>query len=101
MLLHLLKKMKQALIPKRETLSVDGKMSYAEGNRAWNIIRLKQNILIEFPQLKLRREKFSYKMVMYRTYEELKKAIEEMEKNGEQIPILFSLYKEVEGKEKA
>ena len=101
MLLHLLKKMKQALIPKRETLSVDGKMSYAEENRAWNIIRLKQNILIEFPQLKLRREKFSYKMVMYRTYEELKKAIEEMEKNGEQIPILFSLYKEVEGKEKA
>ena len=40
-------------------------------------------------------------MVMYRSYEELKKAIEEMEENGEPIPILFSLYEELkEGKEK-
>lgn len=35
-------------------------------------------------------------MVMYRTYEELKKAIEKMEENGEPIPILFSLYEEIE-----
>lgn len=64
-------------------------------NRAWNIIRLKQNILVDFPQLKQRREKFVYKMIMYRKYNELKKAIEEMEKNGKPIPILFGMYREV------
>lgn len=92
--------MKKTIRPKREKLEVEGRLSYAEGNRAWNIIRLKQNILLEFPQLKQRREKFGYKMVMYRSYDELKKAIEEMEKNGEPIPILFGFYREVDEKEK-
>jgi hypothetical protein len=54
-----------------------------------NIIRLKHDILKEFPQLKERRDKFDYSMVMHRTFEDLKKAIKEMEMNEEVIPIFL------------
>jgi len=64
-------------------------MSYSEGRRAWNLIRLKHDLLKEFPQLKERREKFGYKMVMHRSFEDLKKAIEKMEKKGNLPLVLF------------
>jgi len=77
------------LKPQHETLKIEGRISYSEGRRAWNLLRLKDDLLKEFPQLKERREKFSYKMVMHRTFEELKKAIEKMEKEGNLPLVLF------------
>jgi len=65
------------LRPKQETLNISGNLSYSEGNRAWNVIRLKQDILKEFPQLKERREKFDYNMIMHHSFKDLKKAIAE------------------------
>jgi len=47
------------------------------------------DLLKEFPQLKERREKFIYKMIMHRSFEDLKKAISEMEKQGDMPLILF------------
>lgn len=79
----------QIIKPKHETLEITGKMSYGEGNRAWNVIRLKQNILREFPQLKERRKKFAYKMIMHRSFKELKEEIEKMEKKNKVIPIFL------------
>ena len=74
--------------PKHETLELEGELSYSEGLRAWNLIRLKKDILREFPQLKERREKFAYKMIMHRTFEDLKKSLKELE-NQKVIPIFL------------
>jgi len=84
--------MAEILKPKHETLNIAGGISYSEGRRAWNLIRLKHDLLKEFPQLKEKREKFSYKMVMHRSFEDLKKAIEEMNKN-DAVPIFLFLCK--------
>jgi len=81
------------LKPMHETLKIIGELSYGESQRAWNLIRLKQDLLKEFPQLKQRREDFSYQMIMHRTYEDLKKAIKDMEKSEAPIPIFLFLCK--------
>jgi len=81
------------LSPKQETLNIIGEMSYSEGRRAWNLIRFKQNLLNEFPQLKQRRENFAYQMIMHRNYADMRKAITEMEKKGLPIPIFLFLCK--------
>ncbi len=76
------------LKPKHETLELQGKISYSEGHRAWNLLRLKHDLLKEFPQLKQRREKFGYKMVMHRSLEDLKKAISQLKKE-DAVPIFL------------
>ena len=81
--------MKEVLRPKQETFEIEGKLSYGEGNRAWNTIWLKRDLLKEFPQLKERRKKFNYKMVMHRSFKELKRDINKMDKEGEVIPLLL------------
>lgn len=87
----------KTLLPLKETAEFSGKLSYAEGSRAWHVIRLKKDILREFPQLKRRDKEFGYKIVIYRKYEELKKAIEEMEIQCKPIPMsLLILYLLVE-----
>ena len=77
------------LVPKLETLEVIGKLFYNEGSQAWNIIRLKKDLLFQFPQLKEKRSNFSYKMIMPSSLNELKKKVKEIEKNSESIPILL------------
>jgi hypothetical protein len=79
------------LKPKHETLEIEGKLSYTEGHRAWNVIRLKNELLQEFPQLKERRKKFGYKLVMHRSFKDLRKEIKSMENRGEAVPILMLL----------
>lgn len=82
------------LRPKHETIFINGVMSYGESQRAWNTIKLKHEILKEFTQLYERRMKFRYKIVMHRSYEDLKKAVKELEKKGEVIPILMWFYQQ-------
>ena len=83
--------MENILRPKHDTLKLCGNLSYGEGNRAWNVLRFKKNILQEFPQLKERQKKFGYKMVMHRSFKELKEAINKMEKESDVIPIFLFL----------
>ena len=79
----------------RSYIDVDGKILYSEGNQAWNTIKLKKEVLNEFYQLKDKMLKlFSYKMVYYRKYEELEKAIRELKKNNQALPVLVWLYKD-------
>ena len=82
------------LRPKHETIFINGVMSYGESQRAWNTIKLKHDILKEFTQLYERRMKFRYKIVMYRSYEDLKKAVKGLEKKAEVIPILMWFYQQ-------
>jgi len=85
------------LFPRHETLNILGEMSYGESQKAWNLIRLKHDILKEFPQLKQRREDFAYKMIMHRNYKDLKRAITRLEKENLPIPIfLFLCKKDIE-----
>jgi viroplasmin and RNaseH domain-containing protein len=82
------------LAPKRETLEIEGKLFYSEGSQAWNIIRLKKDLLYNFPQLKEKRSNFSYKMIMPHSLEELKSMIKNLESNSPNIPILLFFCKE-------
>jgi uncharacterized protein Yka (UPF0111/DUF47 family) len=84
--------MEKLLRPIHETLRVKGELSYSEGNQAWNVIRLKKDLLKEFPQLKEKRKKFSYKIIMHRSFRELKKEINDLEKEGDAIPIFLFFY---------
>jgi hypothetical protein len=81
----------------RDVINVEGKLIYCERDQAWNLLRLKKEVLNEFYQLKEMRSKFSYHMVYYRTYEELEKAVKELKKKGElALPFLVFLYKDEE-----
>jgi len=83
---------KRTLIP-RTIIDVEGKLAYNEGFQAWNTIRLKKELFNEFPELKEKRSKFSYKMIYFRTYEELEKVIKKLKKS-EIMPVLMWLFKE-------
>ena len=89
----------QILRPRHDTLDIDGVISYGESQRVWNTIKLKNNLLTEFPQLFERRKKFGYRMVMHRSYKDLKKAIKTMEANEDVIPILLFFYKREDSNE--
>lgn len=78
----------------RNCIDINGKILYSEGDQAWNLIRLKKDVLNEFYQLKERRLKFSYQMIYYRVYEDLEKAIKELKKQNKALPVLLWLYQE-------
>ena len=83
---------KRTLIP-RKIINIDGKIAYGEGFQSWNLIRLKKEIINEFPQLKEKRSSFSYKLIFHRTFEELLKEIKKL-KNENVMPMLLWLCKE-------
>ncbi len=78
----------------RKIINVKGKIHYNESKQAWNTIKLKTEFLKEFQQLKEKRSKFSYELMFCRTVEELNKALKELSKKGEIMPMLMFLYKE-------
>ena len=84
----------QILQPTRTALKVKGKLAYREFEQAWNIIRLKKELLNEFPILKEKRSTFSYQMVVYRTYDELDKVVRKMKREKLPLPIFLFLEKE-------
>ncbi len=84
------------LSPTRETLKVNGRLFYNEGSRSWSIIRLKKEILHEFPQLKEKRSKFGYMIAIYRSFDDLKKNIMEFEKKEKIVPMLLTFRREEE-----
>jgi hypothetical protein len=88
-----LKKNSKILSPIKETLKLDGRLSYGESSRAWNIIRFKEQLLREFPQLKKRKEKFGYKLLMHRNYADLLKEVQKLKSEKEVIPLLLFLCK--------
>lgn len=84
--------MKKPLTP-RNFIDIYGKVIYSEGDQAWNLIRLKKEILNEFHQLKEKSSKFSYKIKYFRIYEEFQEEVKKIKK-GEVLPMLVWFYKE-------
>jgi len=70
----------KALIP-RKVIEIEGKVHYSESFQAWNTLMLKKELFSEFPQLKEKRSKFSYKLAYCRDSKELEKEISS-KKNG-------------------
>ena len=70
---------KKLLIP-RKIINVKRKIHYNESKQAWSNIKLKRELINEFPQLKEKRANFSYELMFCRTLEDLDKALKEMSK---------------------
>jgi len=87
---------KKTLMP-RSVIDSKGSMYYDDKSRAWGIIRLRSELLNEFPQLKERTSKFSYQIEYYRTLEEFEKLIKKLKKEkAEFLPVLMWMFKEKE-----
>lgn len=82
------------LSPLHENLEVKGKLSYSEGDQAWTTLRLKKDILKKFPYLKDKQGSFVYCMKVYTSHKDLKKEVEQMEKDSGMIPMIFMIGKE-------
>ena len=86
--------MEQKPLTPRKIINVKGKIHYNESRQAWSNIKLKRELINEFPQLKEKRGNFSYELMFCRTSEDLDRALKELSKNGEVMPMLMLLYKE-------
>ncbi|MFH1710708.1 MAG: hypothetical protein ABH840_00180 [Nanoarchaeota archaeon] len=76
-------------------LSTSRKVAYSESFQSWNTLKLKKELFSEFPQLKEKRSKLSYKLIYHRDPKELEKTIKEMIKGGREIrQMLMFLYKD-------
>ena len=84
---------KQTLTPIK-IIESEGNLSYSESNQAWGTIRLKSEIINEFKQLKEKRTKFNYRLMLYRNYEDFEKILKQIIKNKEVIPVLVWFEKE-------
>lgn len=90
------KALSEFIIP-RTIIRTKGKMYYKEDNQAWCMLRLRKEILDEFSQLKEKYSKFSYDAIYCRTYEELEKALKELKKTGQPLPLLVWLMRDMKG----
>jgi len=80
----------------RKIINVKGKIYYNESKQAWSNIKLKRELINEFPQLKEKRSAFSYEILLCKSQEEIEKTINKFIKKGEAVPLLLWLYKDVE-----
>ena len=83
----------QTLRPQKETLEINGKLSYRESLRAWNTIRFKKELIAEFPALKDRTARFGYTLVLHRDFASLEQAIRKLKRENGAIPILLNIQK--------
>ena len=70
------------LKPRKDPIETEGKMVYCEGQRAWSFLRIKGEILSEFPQLRERREKLGYKLLFCRDINELENQFKKIKEIG-------------------
>ncbi len=87
------KKEESFLSPLRELIEISGPMTYNESAQAWNIIRLRKDILHEFPELKDKQASFTYRLTIPRTSKAMKRHFEEATKSEEILPIFLSFAK--------
>ncbi len=92
--MNLSKQNQKILKPTEDPLEMGGKMSYAESQRAWGTIRLKSEIFKEFKQLKRRKDKFGYRLMFCRKFDQLEKELQTIEKEIGVTPLLVWFVKE-------
>jgi hypothetical protein len=79
----------------RKVIESEGKIHYSESFQAWNTLKIKKELFSEFPQLKEKRSKFSYKLVYFRDCKEFEKEIKKKINEGlEVMPLLLTIFKE-------
>ena len=84
----------EGLIP-RIKVDSEGKIAYSESSQAWNVLKFKKDLVSEFPQLKEKRSKFSYRLVYHRDSKEFEKATKKLVKEGKSVmPLMLWLYKD-------
>lgn len=81
------------LLEPRKVIDIDGNIAYSEGFQAWNTIMLKKEIFAEFPELKEKRSKFSYRIALSRDFESFMDIAKDIQKE-KVMPILMWIYKE-------
>ncbi len=74
--------------------AIQGKLCYNESVRAWNVLRLKKELLEEFTDLKDKTTRFTYEMLLFYDYERLQKHLDSLKEQGEAPPLLFWFKKE-------
>ena len=77
------------LTPVEKRKTIRGKLAYNESVRAYNIIRLKKDILDYFTQLRQKGNSFSYEMQVNHHYDVLEEAIKEARKQGKAPPLML------------
>jgi hypothetical protein len=82
------------LKPTKDPLEMEGKMSYTESQRAWGTLRLKSEIFKEFKQLKKRQDRFGYRLMFCKKFDQLKEEIEKIEKGIGVPPLLIWFVRE-------
>ena len=80
------------LSPNRQNVKISGKLNYNEGSQSWNLIRLKKEVLHEFPQLREKSASFGYTMIISKSKEGFEELIQK-EKDG--FPILLFLSRNI------
>lgn len=76
-----------------DMIEVKGPMTYNESAQAWNIIRLRKEVLHEFPDLKDKRTTFGYKLVIPRNAEAIKKLTVKSLESPNVLPIFLTFSK--------
>ena len=79
------------LIPTDKQKTITGKLAYNESVRAWNIIRLKKDILDYYTQLRQKNSTFSYEMQVSYHYDIIEKLIKKAKKEGRAPPLMLWL----------
>ena len=79
----------------RTKVESEGRIYYSESSQAWNVLKFKKELFLEFPQLKEKRSKFSYKIVCHRNPKEFEKEVAKIVGEGGNImPLMLWLYKD-------
>jgi hypothetical protein len=81
-------------LAQRTKVESEGKIGYSESSQAWNVIKLKKDLFLEFPQLKEKRSRFSYKIIYCRNPKEFEDSVKELVKGNGVMPLMLWLYKD-------
>jgi hypothetical protein len=69
----------------------EGPMWWSDTARANCILRLKRKIAEEYPILR-ENKKIGYRIEIWKSFDEIKKRIDDIEKSNEALPMLFFIY---------
>jgi len=86
----------ELLAPLDDTITIKGNLFYHESGKGWNTLRLKKEVLHEFPDLRDKKNKCIYVMKVYKNPQDLKNEISKIDKKSLFLPIILYLGKERE-----
>ena len=82
------------LKPTSEPLELEGKMAYNFDRRAWSDIKLKKEVVSQFPQLKERNKKFRYSLMVFKEFKELERQVRKIKIERGVTPLLVWFVRE-------